>query len=96
MEVADDRINDEVAVDAALEDQSLMTASESEMLSNDQVISMVVGETNNAVNQFVGDNIDSTIVSILGNNPFYSTGGIKSPLQHHLHQIHRQQKLSPG
>ena len=58
MEVADDQINDEAAVDAALEDQSVMTGSESEMSSNDQVISIVVGETNNAVTQFVGDNID--------------------------------------
>ena len=59
MEVANDQINDEVAVDAALEDQSVMTASESEMASNDQVISMLVGEKNNAVTQFVGDNIDT-------------------------------------
>ena len=36
----------------------MMTDSESEMSSNDQVISMLVGETNNAVSQFVGDNID--------------------------------------
>ena len=47
-----DRINDEVAVDAALdaalEDQSLITAkvpaSESELSSNDQVVSMEAGE----------------------------------------------------
>ena len=58
MEVANDQTNDEAAVDAALEDQSVMTSSESEMLSNDQVISMLVGETTNAVTQFVGDNID--------------------------------------
>ena len=43
MEVANDQTNDEAAVDAALEDQSVMTGSESEMLSNDQVISMLVG-----------------------------------------------------
>ena len=36
MEVADDQINDEFAVDAALEDQSVMTASESIMSSIDQ------------------------------------------------------------
>ena len=77
MEVADDQINDEVAVDALLEDQSVMTASESKISSNDQVISVVVRETNNVVTQFVGDNIDSNIVSILGNNPFYSMGWIK-------------------
>ena len=58
MEVANDQTSDEAAVDAALEDQSVMTSSESEMLSNDQVISMLVGETTNAVTQFVGDNID--------------------------------------
>ena len=58
MEVADDQINDEAAVDAALEDQLVMTSSESEVSSNDHVISMLVGETNNAVTQFLGDNID--------------------------------------
>ena len=58
MEVTDDQINDEAAVVAALEDQSVMTDSESEMSSNDQVISMLVGETINAVTQFVGDNRD--------------------------------------
>ena len=35
-----------------------MTGSESEISSNDQMISMLVGETNNAATQFVGDNID--------------------------------------
>ena len=60
VEETDDQINDEVAVglDAALDDQSVMTASESEMSSNDQVVSIEVGETNNAVTQFVGHNID--------------------------------------
>ena len=77
VEETDDQINDEVAVDAALEDQSVMTASESEMSSNDQVVSMEVGETNNAVSQFVGDNIDLNIVSIHGNTPFHSMGWIK-------------------
>jgi len=38
---------------------------------------MEVGETNNAVNQFVGDNIDLNIVSIHGNTPFHSMGWIK-------------------
>ena len=76
MEVANDQTNDEAAVDAALEDQSVMTSSESEMLSNDQVISMLVGETTNAVTQFVGDNIDIVkyCLYFLGNNPFYSIG----------------------
>ena len=60
VEETDDQVNDEVAVglDAALDDQSVMTASESEMSSNDQVVSIEVGETNNAVTQFVGHNID--------------------------------------
>ena len=49
MEVADDQISDEAAVDAALEDQSAMTGSESEMSSNDQVISMVVGQCRHSV-----------------------------------------------
>ena len=44
MEKKDEQISDDVAVDAALEDQSLITAkvsaSESELSSNDQVVSM--------------------------------------------------------
>ena len=77
MEETDEQINDEVAVDAALEDQSVMTASESELSNNDQVVSMEVGGTNNAVTQFVGDNIDLSIVSNLGNTPFHSMSWIK-------------------
>ena len=81
VEETDGQINDEVAVDAALDDQSLITAkvpaSESELSSNDQVVSMEAGETNNAVTQFVGDNIDLNIVSIHGNTPFHSMGWIK-------------------
>ena len=48
-----------------------------ELSSNDQVISMEAGETNNAITQFVGDNIDLNIVSIHGNTPFHSMGWIK-------------------
>ena len=99
MEVANDQTNDEAAVDAALEDQSVMTSSESEMLSNDQVISMLVGETTNAVTQFVGDNIDIVKYCLyfpLETIPSTRWVESKSPLQHHLCQIHRQQKLSPG
>jgi hypothetical protein len=77
MEETDDQISDEVAINAALEDISLMTASDSEISINDQVVSMEVGETNNAVTQFVGDNIDLNIVSIQGNTPFHSMGWIK-------------------
>ena len=39
MEESGDQINDEVAVDAALPQLSVTTASESEMSSNDQVVS---------------------------------------------------------
>ena len=85
MEKTDEQINDDVAIeavlDAALEDQSLITvkvpASVSELSSNDQVVSMEARETNNAVTQFVGDNIDLNIVSIHGNTPFHSMGWIK-------------------
>lgn len=38
-------INDEVAIDAALQDQTVMIAIESEISTNDQVVSMEVGET---------------------------------------------------
>jgi len=41
------------------------------------VVSIEIGETNNAVNQFVGDNVDLNIVSIHGNTPFHSMGWIK-------------------
>ena len=65
-------------VDDVFEDQSLITtnvpASESELSSDDQVVSMETGETNNAVTQFVGDNIDLNIFSIHGNTPFHSMG----------------------
>ena len=67
--------------DAALEDQSLyiatVAASESELSCNDQVVSMEARETNNAVTQFVGDNIYLNIVSIHGNTPFHTIGWIK-------------------
>ncbi|XP_061840899.1 uncharacterized protein [Nerophis lumbriciformis] len=72
VEESDDQIDDEVAVDAALEDISVATASES-----DQVVSMGVDEASNAVTQFVGDNIDLNIVSIHGNTPLHSMGWIK-------------------
>ena len=74
VEETNDQINDEVAVDAALEELSVMTASESEMSSNDQVVSLEVGKTINAVTQFVGDNIDLNIASIHGNTPFHYMG----------------------
>ena len=95
MEESGDQINDEVVVDAALEDLSVTTASESEMSSNDQVVSIEVGETNNAVTQFVGDSIHLNTVCIHGNTPTQWVGS-KSPRQHHLCHIHRQQQLSPG
>ena len=65
------QINDEVAIDAAL---SVMTTSESEMSSNDHVISMEVLETNNAVTQIVVDHIYLNIVSINRHTPFHSIG----------------------
>ena len=76
-EETDDLISDEVMVDVALEDLSVMTGIESEMSSNDQVVSMEDRETNNAVTQFVGDNIDLNIVSIHRYTPFHSLGWIK-------------------
>lgn len=87
VEETDEDSNDEVAIDALLENQSVMTAevpaSESELSSNDPVVFMEFGETNNAVSQFVGDNIDLNIVPIHGNTPFHSMGLIQvtSPAQ---------------
>ena len=74
MEETHDQINVEVVVDTALEDQTVMTASKSEMSSNNQVVSMEVLGTNSAVTQFVGDYIGLIIVSIDRNNPFHSMG----------------------
>ena len=104
VEEMDELINDDVAVDAglyaALEDKSLITAkvpaSESELSSNDQVVSVEAVETNNAVTQLVGDNIYLNIVSIMAALPFTQWVGSKSPLRLHLCQIHRRQQLSPG
>ena len=67
----------DAVLDAALEDQSLITAKVPASESNDQVLFMEAGETNNAVTQFVGDNTDFNIVSIYGNTPFHSMGWIK-------------------
>ena len=78
VEETDEESNDEVAIDGVLEDQSVMIAelpsSESELPSSDPVVFMKVGETNNAVSQFIGDNIDLNIVSIHGNTPFHLMG----------------------
>ena len=48
------------------------------MANNDQVTSIEILETNNAVSQFVGDNIDLNInVYIHGNTPFHAIAYIK-------------------
>ncbi|KAK1893747.1 Leucine--tRNA ligase [Dissostichus eleginoides] len=79
VEETDEKIDDEVAVDSALEDLSFMTASGSETSHDNRVVmeAMEVGETTNVFTQFVGDNIDLNIVSIQGNTPFHSMGWIK-------------------
>ena len=76
MEGLHDQIKDEVAVGAALEDLTVITSSESDMSSTDQVVYMMVLETNNAVAQFVVDNIELNIVSIHGNSFFRSIGHV--------------------
>ena len=58
VEETDDQINSEFAVDVALEELSVTTASESETSTNDQVVCMEVAETSHSVTQFVEDNID--------------------------------------
>ena len=45
MEQSGDQVNDEVAVDAALDDLSVRTAIESEMSRNDQVEKQTMSET---------------------------------------------------
>ncbi|KAI4802446.1 hypothetical protein KUCAC02_020282 [Chaenocephalus aceratus] len=79
VEETDEQIDDEVAVDSALEDLSFMTASGSETSHDNRVVmeAMEVGETTNVFTQFVGDNIDLNIFSIQGNTPFHSMGWIK-------------------
>ena len=57
-----------------------MPASESELSGNDQVVSMESGETNNAVTQFVGDNIDLNSISIHGNTPIHLVTSPAPPL----------------
>ena len=44
VEETDDQTNDEVTVDAAFEDLSVVTVNENEMLSNDQLASMELGK----------------------------------------------------
>ena len=75
---SNEQIDDEADVDIEFEDNLSIaaTAGESEMQSDDQVVSME-GEDTNSVTQFVGDNIDLNMVSIYGNSPFHSMGLIK-------------------
>jgi len=96
VEETDDQINDEVAVDAALEDQSVMTASENEMSSNDQVVSMEVGETNNAVYAVCWRQYRFKHCLLFMETLLPLNGLDQSVLRHHLCQIHREQQLSPG
>ncbi|CAK6977842.1 Hypothetical predicted protein [Scomber scombrus] len=56
-----------------------MTANDIEIQSDNQVVTMEVGDTSSicTITQFVGDNIDLNILSIYGNTPFHSMGLIK-------------------
>ena len=83
-----DQINDEIAIDVALEDISVITVSENEMSSNNQVVYMEDFKTNNSVIQFVRDNKDLNSVSIHGNTtPSTQWVGSKSTLRHHRCRI---------
>ena len=53
------------------------TADENEEWSDDEVVSMEFGDAN-SVTQFIGDNMDLNLVSILyGNSPFHTTSLIR-------------------
>ncbi len=68
-------MDDEVEVDVDLVSVAT-TADENEERSDDQVVSMEIGDAN-SVTQFVGDNMDLNLVSIYGNSPFHTMGLIR-------------------
>ena len=77
IEETDDQINAEFEVDVELENLSALTII-SESATPDEVSIEIEGiNSSRAVTQFVGDNIDLNIVSIYGNNSFYSLGFIE-------------------
>ncbi len=76
VEVDDEQMDDEVEVDVDLV-SVVTTADENEDWSDDQVVSMEIGDAN-SVTQFVGDNMDlNLLVSIYGNSPFHTMGLIR-------------------
>ncbi len=68
-------MDDEVEVDVDLVSVAT-TADENEDRSDDQVVSMEIGDVN-SVTQFVGDNMDLNLVSIYWNSPFHTMGLIR-------------------
>ena len=72
-----------------LEDLSVITTSANKMSNNDQVLSNEVLETNNAITHIAGDNKDLNIVILMDTLPSTQWAGPKTPLWHHLCQIHR-------
>ncbi len=74
-EETDEQMDDEVEVDVDLVSVTT-TADENEEQSDDQVVSMEIGDVN-SVTQFVGDNMDLNLVSIYGNSPFHTMGLIR-------------------
>ncbi len=74
-EETDEQMDDEVEVDVDLVSVTT-TADENEERSDDQVVSMEIGDVN-SVTQFVGDNMDLNLVSIYGNSPFHTMGLIR-------------------
>ncbi len=68
-------MDDEVEVDIDLVSVAT-TADENEEWSDDQMVSMEIGDAN-SVTQFVEDNMDLNLVSIYGNSPFHTMGLIR-------------------
>jgi len=70
-------------------------AFENDMSTDNQVFSIELGERNNVVTKFVGDNIDLNSFSLFMETlPSIQWVGSKSPIQRLLCQFPRQQKLS--
>ena len=75
IEETDEHMADDLEVDVDLVSVAT-TADENEERSDDQVVSMKIGDAN-LITQFVGDNMDLNLVSIYGNSPFHTMGLIR-------------------
>ena len=77
LEEADKKIDNDIVIDDALNNLSVLPDAKNEISNKDYVVSREESKSSRTVTQFIGDNIDINITSIHGNTPFHSMGLIK-------------------